>query len=130
MVVLQEKGMQKLSRGIILRAAVYDAVIKITVISIQYINKECMTTINQKNVILVNDETSMSNPDVSTIIYFTAAKVAQCGLLSGNRRKKEEKKRETSKKIANRKLHLQKNRCEDIHKCQDSINSILFYPAK
>ena len=88
MVVLQEKGMQKSSREIILRAAVYDAVRKITVISIQDINRECMTTLNQKNMILVNDETSISNPELNTIIYFTAAKVAQCGLLSGNRRKK------------------------------------------
>ena len=55
----------------------YDAVRKITVISIQDINKKGMTTLNKKNVILVNDETSMRNPDVSTIIYFTAAKVAQ-----------------------------------------------------
>ena len=48
MVFLQEKGMQKLSREIILRAAVYDAVRKITVISIQDITKECMTELNKK----------------------------------------------------------------------------------
>ena len=39
MVILWEKGMQKLSRNIILRSAVYDDVRKITVIPIQDIKK-------------------------------------------------------------------------------------------
>ena len=108
----------------------YDAVRKITVIHIQDIKKECMTTLNQKNTRLVNDETSTRNPDLSTIIYLTAAKLAQCRLLSENRREKEEAKNETSKKTATQKLNLQKKRCEDIQKCQYSINSISLSPAK
>ena len=49
-----------------------------------------MTILYQNNVILVNDETSMNNPDSSLVIYLTAAKVAQCRLVDENRREKEE----------------------------------------
>ena len=35
-----------------------------------------MAILNQKKVKLVNDETSMRNPDSSSGIYLTAAKVA------------------------------------------------------
>ena len=59
-----------------------------------------MTILNQKKVRLVNDETSMRNPDSSMGIYLTAAKVAQCTLVADNRREKEEAKKETAKKTA------------------------------
>ena len=72
-----------------------------------------MTTLNQKKVILLNDETSMRKPYLSTRIYLTASKVAQCRLFYENRREKEETKKETSKKTSTRKLHLQK-RCVEI----------------
>ena len=60
--------------------------------------KECMAILNQKKLRLVNDETSMRNPDYSLVIYLTAAKVAQCRLMAENRREKEEEKMETAKK--------------------------------
>ena len=56
-----------------------------------------MLILNQKKVILVNDETSMRNPDSSSGIYLTAAKVAQGGLVADNRREKEETKKGNSK---------------------------------
>ena len=85
MAVLREKGTQKSSRNIILRAAVYDTVIKVTVIPIQDIKEECMALLNQKKVRLVNYETSMRNHDYISVIYLTAAKVLQCRLVAGNR---------------------------------------------
>ena len=66
MVVLQAKGTQQSPRNIILRAAVYDAARKRTVVPIQYIKKECMVIPNKKRVRLVNDETSMRKPDSSS----------------------------------------------------------------
>ena len=51
-----------------------------------------MAILNQKKTILVNDETSIRNPDSSLGIYLDAAKVAQCTLVSDNSRKKEEAK--------------------------------------
>ena len=56
-----------------------------------------MTIINQKKVILVNGETSTRNPDCSTVIYLTADKVAQCILVSYNRREKVEAKKGNNK---------------------------------
>ena len=50
--------------------------------------KECITILNQKKAILVNDENSMKNPDLSTGIYLTAAKVAQYRLVADNRTEK------------------------------------------
>ena len=66
----------------------------------------------------------MRNPDSSTVIYLTAAKVAQCRLVAGNRREKEEAKKETAKKTFTQKLNLQQKRCEAFHKFQDSMNSL------
>ena len=54
--------------------------------------------LNQKKVRLVNDETSMRNPDSSSGIYLTAAKVSQFRLVAENRKEKEEEKKETAKK--------------------------------
>ena len=49
-----------------------------------------MAVINKKKVVLVNDETSMRNPDSSSGIYLTTDKVTQFRLVAGNRREKEE----------------------------------------
>ena len=82
MVVLQSKGTQQSSRDILLQSTSYDSVRKRTVIPIQYINKECMVILNQNKVMLLNDETSTKNPDYSSVIYLTAAKVVQCTLVA------------------------------------------------
>ena len=66
---------------------------KITVILIQDMKKECMEILNQKKVILVNDETSMRKPDFSLVIYPTAAKVLQYRLVEENRKEREEAKK-------------------------------------
>ena len=88
MVVLQEKGTQQSSRNIILQDAACGTVRKIIVIHIQDMKKEFMAIINKKRVRLVNDETSMINPDSSSVIYLTAAKLAHCRLVDDNRREK------------------------------------------
>ena len=59
--------------------------------------------LNQKKVKLVNYETFMGNPGLSTGIYLTANKVAQCRLVAENRIKKEEAKKETENKTATQK---------------------------
>ena len=69
-----------------IQATAYGAVMKRTVTPIQKLKKECMMIPHQKKVILVNNETSRRDPDSSLIIYLTAAKLAQCGMMSGNRR--------------------------------------------
>ena len=86
--------------------------------------------LNQNKVILVNDETSIRNPDSITGIYITADKVAQCRLVAENRREKEEAKKETAKKTATRKLHLQQKRSEAFQKCQDFMNSLSPSPTE
>ena len=57
-----------------------------------------MVILNQKKVRLVNDETSMRNPNYSLGIYLNADKLSQCRLVGENRREKEEVKKETAKK--------------------------------
>ena len=89
-----------------------------------------MTIINQKKVILVNDETSTSNPDFSTGIYLNADKVPQYRLVSDNMIEKVEAKKETAKNTDNQKLHLQQKRCEAFQKFQDSLNSLSPSPTK
>ena len=89
-----------------------------------------MTIINQKKVIFVNDETSTRNPGFSTRIYHTAGEIAQCILVSDIRREKVEAKKETTKKTANQKLHLQQKRCEAFQKLQNSMNSLPSSPTK
>ena len=74
--------------------------------------KECMKIINQKKVTLINDETSMRNPDFSTEIYLGDAKVAQQRLVAENRREKEEAKKKTEKNTSTQKLHFQQKKCE------------------
>ena len=72
-----------------------------------------MAILNQKQVRLVNDETSMRNPDSSLGIYLTVAKVVQYILVTENRREKEEAKNETEKNTFTQNLHLQQKQCED-----------------
>ena len=79
---------------------------------------------NQKKVILVNDETSMRNPDYSLVIYLIADKVAQYRLVAENSREKEEAKHQTAKKTFTQKFHIQQKRCEAFQKCQCSMNII------
>ena len=57
-----------------------------------------MAILNQKKLRLSNDETSTRNPDSSSGIYLTAAKVAQCTLVAKNRREKEDKKRKQQRR--------------------------------
>ena len=63
--------------------------------------------LHQKNVILVNYETSRRNPDSSSGIYLAATKVAQCRVVDENRRGYEEAKKKTAKNKSTQKLHLQ-----------------------
>ena len=93
MVVVRANGMQQSSRNIIIRSAAYETVRKRTVIPIQEMKKECMAILNQKKLRLVNDETSMRNPDYSLVIYLTADKVAQFRMVAQNRTVKEEAKK-------------------------------------
>ena len=109
----KQRVLKNHQRKIILWAAVYDAVRKGTFTPIQDMKKECMTIINQKKVRLVNDETSMRNPDYSTVIYLTTAKVVQYRLVTDDKIEKEEAKKETAKKTATWKLHLQQKRGGD-----------------
>ena len=92
--------MQQSSRNIIIRAAAYGALRNRTVTPIQETKKECMNIPNQNKLRLVKNKTPMRNPDPSTVIYLTTAKVEQYRLVAKNRREKEEAKQETEKKTA------------------------------
>ena len=70
-----------------------------------------MMIIQQKKLILVNDENSRRNPDSDLVIYLNADKLSQCRLVGENRKYKEEKK-ETANNTATWKLHLQQKRSE------------------
>ena len=130
MFLLQNNCSQQSSSNIIIRAPAYDAAKKITFIPIQNMKKLMHNDNKSKEVILVNDETSTSNPDFSTRIYLTADKVAQYILLYDNRIEKVEAKKETEKNTDNQKLHLQQKRCEAFQKLQDSMNILLPSPTK
>ena len=130
MVVLWSNSMQQSSRNIILRAAAYGALRNRTVTPIQETKKECMNIPNQNKLRLVKNKTPMRNPDQSTVIYLTTAKVEQYRLVAKKRREKEEAKQETEKKTATWKLHIKQNWSEAFQKCQDSIKIILLSPTK
>ena len=57
-----------------------------------------MMILHQKKAILENDVTTRRNPDSSSGIYLTSAKVAQCRMVAYNRRQKEEVKKELANK--------------------------------
>ena len=86
--------------------------------------------LQKKKVIMINDDASRSNPDYIFGIYLTAAKVAQCRLVGGNMREKEESKKETAKNTAIQKLHLQQKLSGYFQTCQYSMNSLLLSPSK
>ena len=50
--------------------------------------------------------------------------------MDDNRRETQEVKKETAKKTATRKLHLQQKRCEAFQKYQDFMNSLSLSPTK
>ena len=76
MVFLQEKSSQQSSRNIVLQDAEYDAVRKLTVISIQEMKREFRMILQQNKSRSENDVTTRKNPDSSLGIYLTAAKLA------------------------------------------------------
>ena len=53
-------------------------------------NIECMAILNPKKLRLVNDETSMRNPDSGLGIYLTTDKVSQFRLTDEKKKEKEE----------------------------------------
>ena len=79
---------------------------KNTVIPIQEMKREYMAILQKKKVILENDVTNGNNPDLSLVIYLTTAKVPQYRLVAGNKREKQEAKKETTKNTVNKKLCL------------------------
>ena len=89
-----------------------------------------MAILNQKKVRLVNDETSTRNPDSSSVIYLTAAKVSKCRLVDENRRENEEAKKKIEKKTSTQNLHLQQKRSEDFQKFKEYMNSLSLYLTK
>ena len=76
MVFLQEKSSQQSSRNIVLQDAEYDAVRKLTVISIQEMKREFRMILQKNKLISENDVTTRKNPDSGLGIYLTAAKLA------------------------------------------------------
>ena len=84
-----------------------------------------MMIIKQKKVKLANeDANTRRNPDSTSGIYLTAAKVAQCRQVAVNRREMDEAKKITAKKTATRKIHLQLKISEAFDMCINSMNSL------
>ena len=80
MVVLQEKVITESSMNLILIYASYDTTRKHNSIPLQETNKENMEEFKQKNVRLENyvrNITTRKNPDSTSVIYLTDAKVLQ-----------------------------------------------------
>ena len=80
MVLLQEKVITESSTNLIFRYAAYDTMRKHNIIPLQETNKENMEEFKQKNVRLENNVsniTTRKNPDSSSVIYLTGAKVLQ-----------------------------------------------------
>ena len=89
-----------------------------------------MAILNQKKAILVNDETSMRNPDYSLVIYLIADKVAQYRLVAENRREKEEAKHQTAKKTFTQKFHLQQSDLKLLRNAKTPCMDYLHLPLK
>ena len=84
-----------------------------------------MMVLNQKKVTLVKEDTTTRRNPYSTLgIYLTAVNFVQYRQVADNRREKEEAKKETAKKTATRKVHLQLKRSEDFYRCIKSMNSL------
>ena len=78
-----------------------------------------------KKVKLEDEDTNTrSNPNSTSGIYLTAAKVAQYRQVAVNRRDMDEAKKITAKKTATRKILLQLKRSEDFDMCINSMNSL------
>ena len=79
----------------------------------------------QKNGKLADEDAdTRSNPNSTSGIYLTAAKVAQCRQVAGNRREMDETKKITAKKTATRNIFLQLKRSEAFDMCINSMNSL------
>ena len=84
-----------------------------------------MMILNQNNVKLVNEDTTYRrNPDLTSGIYLTTVKLAQCRHVADNRRENEETKNLTAKKTSIRKVHLKLKISEAFDRCINSMNSI------
>ena len=119
MVIIRVKGSnQQPSRNILLRAAAYDTVRKQTVLPLQEIKRETMMIYHQKKVKLGDEDANTRiNLNLTSGIYLTAAKVAQCREVAANRREMDEAKKITAKKTATRKVLLQVKRSEAFDMC-------------
>ena len=102
MVIIRAKGStQQPSRNILLRAAAYDTVRKRTVLPLQEMKRETIMIHHQKKVKLADEyANTRSNPNSTSGIYLTAAKVAQCIQVAANGREMDETKKITAKKTA------------------------------
>ena len=84
-----------------------------------------MMVLHQKKVKLSNEDAkTRRNPNSSSGIYHTAAKVAQCRQVAANRIAVDEAKKITAKKTATRKIHLQLKRSKAFDMCINSMNSL------
>ena len=98
---------------------------KRTVLPLQETKKETMMILQQKKVKLENDDANTRrNPNSTSGIYLTVAKLAQCRQVAANRREMDEAKKITSKKTATRKILLQLKRSEAFDMCINSMNSL------
>ena len=70
------------------------------------------------------DANTRRNPNSTSGIYLTTAKVAQCIQVAANRREMDEAKNITAKKTATRKIHLQLKRSGDFDMCINSMISL------
>ena len=94
MVIIRAKGStHQPPINILLRAAAYDTEHKQTVLPLQKMKIETMMIHQQKKVKLADeDANTRNNPNSTSGIYLTAAKVAQCRQLAANRREMDEAK--------------------------------------
>ena len=94
MVIIRSKGStQQPSRNILLRATAYDTVRKRTVFPLQEMKRENMMIHQQKKVKLAyEDANTRSNPNSTSGVYLTVAKVAQYRKVAANRREMDEAK--------------------------------------
>ena len=84
-----------------------------------------MMVLNKRKVELLNEEANTSrNPNSTSGIYLTAAKVAQCRQVDANRREMEEAKKIKAKNTATRKIHIQLKISEAFDMCINSMNSL------
>ena len=64
------------------------------------------------------------NPNSTSVIYLTTAKVLQCRMVVENTIEKEETKNKTAKKTASLKVCIQQNKSEYFQRCQCYIYNI------